>query len=460
MPLTDDQRGTLQRLTAALLREQPRLDTLDAYYDGQQRLEQLGLAIPPALRRFVTIVAWPQLVVDAVEERLDVEGFRLAGSEAASDELAAVWQASDLDAEAPLAHTDALLYGRGYVSVGAGDDDDDPAVIATESPREVIHEADPRTRQTVTALRRYDGPSSLARVQEQHAAIYEREQTTWLSRAKGGEWTVDDVDEHALGHVPVVPLVNRARTARRQGVSEMRAVIPVTDAAARALTNAQLATEMVAVPQRYVLGATAGDFVDRDGKPLTAWETYLGSVWAVPNDKATAGQFPAAELSNFVNIVNHYAHLAAGLTGIPQSVFGFASDNPASADAIRATEARLVKKVERKQAHLATAWERVMRLAMLVQTGQLPAGAERMETLWRDPATPTRAQQADAVVKLRQAKVLPLEACWIDLGYGPERRKELRRQWEAEASDPTLAAVATELLAGSNPAGAAGDAAA
>lgn len=448
MALTDDQRGTLQRLTGALLREQPRLDTLDAYYDGAQRLEQLGLAIPPDLRRFVTIVAWPQLVVDAVEERLDVEGFTLGGAEAASDELAGVWQRNDLGAEASLVHTDALLYGRGYVSVGAGEDDGDPAVIVAESPRELIHESDPKTRQVVTALRRYDGPASIVRQQEQHAAIYEADQTTWLTRVRGGEWSVEDVDEHGLGTVPVQPVVNRARTARRQGVSEMRAVIPVTDAAARALTNAQLATEMVAVPQRYVLGATAGDFVDQHGAPLTAWETYFGSVWALTNPDGKAGQFAAADLGNFVRIVDHYAKLAAGLTGIPQSVFGLSTDNPASADAIRASESRLVKRVERKQAHLSSAWERVMRLALLVQHGELPAGADRLDTLWRDPATPTKAQQADAVVKLRQARVLPLEACWQDLGYGPERRKELRRQWEAEASDPTMAAVAAELLAG------------
>jgi hypothetical protein len=63
-----------------------------------------------------------------------------------------------------------------------------------------------------------------------------------------------------------------------------------------------------------------------------------------------------------------------------------------------------------------------------------------METLWRDPATPTRAQQADAAVKLVQAGILPAEAAWEDLGYSAARRERLRNmRAEAAALDPVAA---------------------
>jgi hypothetical protein len=46
--------------------------------------------------------------------------------------------------------------------------------------------------------------------------------------------------------------------------------------------------------------------------------------------------------------------------------------------------------------------------------------------LWRDPATPTLAQAADAAVKLHAEGILPTEAVWEDLGYSPARQAKLR----------------------------------
>jgi hypothetical protein len=58
-----------------------------------------------------------------------------------------------------------------------------------------------------------------------------------------------------------------------------------------------------------------------------------------------------------------------------------------------------------------------MRVALLIRDGQVRPQAERMETIWRDPATPTFAQQADAVTKLYAAGLLPREMAWERLGF-------------------------------------------
>jgi hypothetical protein len=105
--------------------------------------------------------------------------------------------------------------------------------------------------------------------------------TIWLSgSASGNRWEEVDRDEHRLGAVPVVPLINRGRLTQRDGVSEIVDVMPLTDAAARALTNAQVATEVAAIPQRWVAGMSKGDFADQNGNPLPAWQAYFGAVWA------------------------------------------------------------------------------------------------------------------------------------------------------------------------------------
>ena len=441
MALSEVEDDTLKRLWSALNRAQHPLKQLDAYYEGDRRLKRLGLAVPPELEQFVTMVNWPRVTVDSIEQRCDVEGFRLPGAESADDDLWGIWQASDLDEESQMGHLDALALGRSYICVGTRDEDDpEPNVplVTVESPLEMVHEQDPRTRVVTAALRR---PPLSVLDRSTQATLYLPDVTIWLERDASAGWQELDRDEHGLGVVPIVPLTNRSRLMRRQGLSEIEDVITLTDAACRALTNAQVATEVLAVPQRYVLGASPKDFVDKDGQPLTAWETYFGAVWALQNGDAKVGQFQAADLQNFERIVNHYANLVSGLSGLPTRFYGQYTTNPPSEGSIIADETRLIMNAYRKHRAWGGAWERAMRIARRIIDGDWNPDLARMETLWRSPETPTRAQQADATVKLVQAKILPIEAAWEDLGYSATRREQLRRMREAElAADPLTAA--------------------
>jgi hypothetical protein len=74
--LSNDEQATFNRLSNTLSSSRSILEGLDAYYEGSQRLARLGIAVPPELSEFETVVNWPRMAVDSVEERLDVEGFR------------------------------------------------------------------------------------------------------------------------------------------------------------------------------------------------------------------------------------------------------------------------------------------------------------------------------------------------------------------------------------------------
>lgn len=429
MALSADENAAVVRLEQKLMDAQSALKSAHAYYEGEQRLRQLGLAVPPSLQQFLTVVNWPRMAADGVEERLDIEGFRFPGVDEADEDLWRIWQDNNLDEESQLAHLDALIYGRSYICVGANEDDEATPLVTVESPFELVHETDPRSRRASAALRLYDERDGRAT----RGTLYLPDATVWLFwSGSAGRWVDVDRDDHRMGVVPVVPVVNRARTANRAGVSELKDVIPLTDAAARSLTNLQLAQETHSVPQRFVLGAAAGDFVDQNGQPLTKWEAYFSSVWTLANEQAKVGQLPSADLKNLTETVEHYARLASGVTALPPNYFGLAADDAASADAIRSREARLVKRCERKQTAWSGSWEQAMRLVLYVATGDEDASARRLQTLWRDPATPTRAQQADAVVKLAQAGILPREGAWDDLKYSPARQERLREQFRRQ----------------------------
>lgn len=448
MPLTDDELATISRLQSKLDnavrgynkngRRRLGFQVLDRYYEGDQLLEQLGLAVPEDLRKFTTIVAWPGSYVDSIVERCVVEGFQLPGQGDADKELWAVWQANDLDSEAPMARVDAKVFGRGYYCVGTGDDEAVP-LVTVESPLQMVHDWSNRARRVTLAGRFYEDDSS-GRT-ERKVTLYEPDQTTWIRRSRNGRWVIEDRDEHKLGEVPVVPLVNKGRTHDRYGTSQMLRIIKLTDAAARALTNAQVATEVMALPQRWAAGMTQADFMDpKTKKQLTAWEAYFGAVWATGNKDASFGQFEAGDLENFTKIVSHYAQLCSGTTGLPMRYFGQLSDNPPSADGIRADEARLVRTCETSNASEAGVLERVMRLVKRFQ-GEDPTSLNALETIFRNPATPTIAQVADATVKLRAERIIPLRQARRDLGYSPAAIEQMEKDDLEAVIDPVSQAL-------------------
>jgi len=149
-------------------------------------------------------------------------------------------------------------------------------------------------------------------------------------------------------------------------------------------------------------------------------------------------QFNAAELRNFVEVLRELAKQAAAITGLPPQYLSSATDNPASAEAIRASESRLVKTVETKARVFGSAWEQAMRVAWQVMNPgeKIPEEYYRLETVWRDPATPTYASKADAAVKLyaNGAGIIPLRQARLDMGYTLAQIDQMEG-WD-ESADP------------------------
>jgi hypothetical protein len=402
-----------------------RITKWDQYYEGSQPLSYLApeLVVEMGDRLRPVIINWPRLVVDSIEEREDVEGFRLSKEEDADDELWRVWQANDLDEESQRAHVDALVFGRSYVIVGTNEAEPDTPLITVESPMDVYVELDPRTRLAAAGVKLWsEDPPTGAPLE--HATLYLPDVTTWYVK-QSGTWTVDEdypADEHGLGQVPVVPLLNRGRIRNRLGVSELADVTPLSDAACKIATDMLVSAEFHAMPRRYAIGMAPQDFVDVQGNPLSTWSVVAGRLWATDKttqDGVSLGQFNEANLTNFHETINCLARLVASMAGLDPSSLGFTTAAPASADAIRANEARLIKRVKRKMRTLGGGWEQVMRLADRFASGAWRPELRSMETLWANPETPTVAQSADAAVKLYNlpTPIVPLRQTRETLGF-------------------------------------------
>lgn len=80
------------------------------------------------------------------------------------------------------------------------------------------------------------------------------------------------------------------------------------------------------------------------------------------------------------------------------------------------------------------------------RTGEWVNG-NAVETVWHDPATPTVAARADAIVKLTGGKpVLSIEGAWDEMGWSEARKETERQRMEREASDPEMERLMRDLV--------------
>jgi hypothetical protein len=433
MSLSFDEVRLLDYLTEKLQKHDPKNYVLQRYYEGRNKLKDLRISIPPQLTAVETVVGWAGTAVDVLEERLDFEGY-LDPADLGVNEI---FRANELDLESSMGHKDALVYGTGFVTIGRGMEGEPDPLITIESPKKMTCLHDLRTRRLSAALllNRNENGTPIS------GTLYLTDQTIFLEYYNRA-WVDVDRDIHNLGRVLVAQLPNNPRSGDPYGRTEItRAVRSLTDSAMRTLLGAEVAREFYSAPQRYILGADEDLFTDSDGRPLDAWSVYQGRILGVPTNQdgqmPSVGQFNANDTRPYFEQIRAYAQLMAAESAIPASYLGFQTDNPASADAIRQMEGRLIKRAERRQRQFGRTWGEVARLALLVRDGSIPEEASEIRPIWRDASTPTRAAAADEAVKLISAGVLlpDSEITYNRIGLS-ELDKQILRQ-EKEISQAT-----------------------
>jgi hypothetical protein len=425
----------LPKLMQQLAGQATKAEKLDAYYEGRQPLAFLSPQVQNQVgkRLWSLVINWPRLLIDSIEDRLDVEGFRLSSGDPDESIWRDIWQANDCDELSQLCHLDALALRRSFVSVWM---DGDLPKIAVESERQMTCRYKPGTSDIAVAYKQFvDGDTARALLYlpdriEKFAQAAPPEGSAFI----GTSWVSDGTLKNPLGEPPVVAFANRPRLTCPEGVSELVDVIPVADAINKLATDMMVAAEYTATPRRYATGLelpnASGDQLEIERARIKKYwsDADADRVW-VAGAGVTFGQFEAATLTNFVSAIEMFERALAAMGSLPPHYMGIATANPASADAIRSAEASLVKKARRKQRFFGGSWERVIRMALLARDAELPKGAMSMETIWRDPETPTIAQKADAAVKLYAEGIVDLRQTLEDLGYTPQQidAQEARR---------------------------------
>lgn len=411
MSLSIDERNLIDALAQKLAGYKARNEQKERYFNGANRLKDFGISIPPALTSVEVVVGWPGTSVQVLEERLDFEGFIGADELGVND----FYRANDLDSEGSLGHLDALIYGTGFVVVGAGAEGEANPLITIESPKRMTAIHDLRTRRLTSALS-VDYSADAFSDKPISGTLYLPNENVMFETDGRGSYVEVDRWQHNYGRVLVARFVNQPRSSDTSGRSEItRAVRYYTDSAMRTLLGAEVAREFYSAPQRYALGAEETVFTDADGNDLNPWSVIQGRMLAIPYNETEGimpqvGQFNSNSPLPYFEQLRALAQMLAAETAIPASYLGFQTDNPASADAIRQMEARLVKRAERRQRQFGRTWTEVAKLGLLVRDGEIAEEVANLRPVWRDASTPTRAAAADEAVKLISAGILTADS--------------------------------------------------
>lgn len=439
--LSTDERDMIGKMNAKMSRLLQHDKLMDGYFEGDQRLKQIGIAVPPELHMFELVVNWNRMYLNEIGRRQKIKSLMRAGADGGKSDpaLQAGFDGNNLESELAILNRETMIYGRCFTTVSTNEDDDERPIISVESPLQMSCLIDQRRRRMDAAFRQYRTDDG-----QRVGTLMLPDKTIQVVAGKGG-WEIDEVgddtgiDEHNLGRVPAVLHLNERRLGKWAGRSEMKDLIPLVDAAARSLTNLQVALETHSVPQKWVLGMSKGDFVDKNGDPIPVWQSYYTAIWAnqAKPDQVKVGQFTASDLKNFHETTNHYGALASSITGLPFRYFGQNTANPAAEGAIRADESRVIGNAEEKNTTRGVEIGWTMALYERFRTGDWPD--EKIVVEWRNPATPTRAEEADSIQKLNGGEpVLSREGSWDAMGWDEARKARERQYFADEASDPVL----------------------
>ena len=417
--------NTLQTLLQKLDEPIGKYSQLDRYYHGTQPLAFLAPEAREALgNRFGRMASnIPRLSITALSERLRITGFKT------NDDDSLVWSdwiRNNLDQHSGVVHREALTLGKSYVIVWVDTFGRPQATV--ESARQVTVLRDPATREVLAAVKRWTTDKTT------EAVLYTKEAITRFTAKTTGATTTGfseiQVIPNPLDVVPVVPFINGDRLLD-DGVSEIEDLIPLVDALNKTLADLMVSSEYVGRPRRWATGIELTE--DENGEPQNPIPE--GPRAMVSEDSDTKfGQLPAADLGSYEASVRIILGQIMAVSALPSHYIGITTSNPASADALRASEASLTARAEARQAQFSRSWEWVARLLIAVRTGK-PIDQVEAEVSWADAATRSIAQEADAVTKLVQAGILPPSIALERLGYSQAEITRIREAKRLESFD-------------------------
>lgn len=407
----------IKKLYERILGHRTTHKTREEFYEGSNRLVDLGIALPPQLRDLEVSMDWPQKSINSVSDRLVLEGFTSTG-DTADLGIDRIVSDNQIEVEASAIHNSTLLHGVSFLAAFNGNSEagEPPVIVRSFPATHATGTLQPNARRLTSALLILDevngSPTRLF-----YATDHELYNLQYSDTLRA--WIVD-AQENFLGRVPVEVMSFNASAKQPFGKSRLtQPMMDITDSAMRTLARMEVSSEFFSSPQRYLMGADEEIFLDDDGNPTDAWKIMLGKLLAVPYNAEedvmpNVGQFDASSPQPHTEVLRTYAQLFSAAASLPPTALGVVHDNPTSAESVRAQLEELLVVCRQASITFGSAWERVMKTAIALHLeipySELPEEVLVLKARFADPSTPTLSAQADAVMKLVTVGIVPADS--------------------------------------------------
>jgi hypothetical protein len=460
---TRDEQDRINGLLEQLDKKRKRNELRAAYYDMRNAVRLVGSVIPQQYWRLGVVLGWSGKAVDTLARRCNLDGFVWPDGDLGSLDYTGIYESNNLGSEVSQGTISSLIHGTAFVINTQGDPFD-------SEPRALIHFKDAlnATGTWNVRARRLDDLLSVTS-RDDHGdpdglALY-LDGLTLTAEKVDGAWTVER-QPHPWG-MPAEPLVYKPRVGRSFGSSRIsRAVMSLQDQATRTVIRLEAHSDIYAIPDLWMFGADESIFKNADGSQKAAWQVVMGRFKAIPDDdqqtdpslaRADVKRFDAASPQPHLDALKQQAMLFSGETSIPLTSLGVSDmSNPTSADSYIASREDLIAEAEGATDDWRPALRRAMIRALAMQNGikadSIPAAWATIDTKWRSPIYLSRAQMADAGMKVLTAdpSLAGTEIGYELLGLDEQQIRRVMAEKRRSAGSAKLSEIAAG-LANDNP---------
>ena len=360
------------------------------YYEMKNSVKDYSKMTPPNMQWLSATLGWCGKAVDSIADRLVFREF-----EDDNFELNEIFRANNPDVLFDSAVLSALISSCCFVYISP-DSEGYPRlqVIDGSNATGIIDPITGLLKEGYAVLERDDNGNATAE------AYFVPNRTDYIVNK------VVSSTSHAVGHPLLVPIIFRPDAKRPFGHSRIsRASMGIMQSALRTIKRAEISAEFYSFPQRYAIGTDPDLEIDK-------WQATMSTLLNITKDsdggKPEVGQFSQQSMTPYIEQVRMFASLFAGETGLTADDLGFVSDNPSSAEAIKASHENLRLVARKAQRTFGTGFLNVGYLAACLRDGftyerrQLYMTKPKWEPIF-EPDAAMLSSIGDGAIKINQA---------------------------------------------------------
>lgn len=380
-------------LRKKLNRKRERVKTRYEYYELKNVPRDFNISTPPDLKNFTSVLGWCAKSVDSLADRLSVREFRNDNFN-----MQEIFDLNNPDIIYDSAITGALISSCDFIYIST-DENGYPRlqVIDGSNATGIIDPITNMLNEGYAVLERDTRGNVVTE------AYFTKEATQIIQKGEGIIQTTPNPAPYAL----LCPIIYKPDAKRPFGHSKIsRAQMSLVGSALRTIKRSEIAAEFYSYPQKWVSG------LSEDAEMMEKWKATMATILAFTKDEnedhPVVGQFQQQSMEPHVKQLEMFAALFAGDTGLTMDDLGFATANPSSAEAIRASHENLRLTARKAQRNFNTGFINAGYLAACVRDNYPYTRDKIRETSIRwypifEPDLNALGAAGDAIFKIQQA---------------------------------------------------------